>query len=173
MPSRARLYGDRSLTSRSPTNTFPLVGSCSPVMTLNSVVLPAPFGPIRPVICPSRADRRTSVSAWMPPKFTETSTTSRTACGSRRPVPSAAANSVAGADKGPLLLEEDGRGRSLRRDGAVGGLRPPHAAGVPSPSRPLRDPAADAVRVAADADRRDAGEQELVLQERRQVRQEG
>src|SRR4051794_41878646 len=121
-------------------------------MTLNSVVLPAPFGPIRPVICPSRADRRTSVSAWMPPKFTETSTTSRTACGSRRPVPSAAANSVAGADKGPLLLHEGGSGRALRRDGADSGLRTTHADRVPHPLRALRDPPADAVRVAADAD---------------------
>src|SRR3954447_13292323 len=109
----------------------------------------------------------------MPPKLTETSTTSRTACGSRRPVPSAAANSVAGADKGPLLLHEDGSGRALRRDGADSGLRTTHADGVPHPLRALRDPPADAIRVAADADRRDAGEEELVLQERRQVGQEG
>ena len=30
--------------------TFPLVGLYMPAITLKSVVLPAPFGPIRPVI---------------------------------------------------------------------------------------------------------------------------
>ena len=33
--------------------TTPEVGDCSPVMTLNSVVLPAPFGPMRPVTQPA------------------------------------------------------------------------------------------------------------------------
>src|SRR3954451_15247529 len=142
-------------------------------MTLNSVVLPAPLGPMRPVIWPSRAESRTSVRAWMPPKLTETSTTSSTAWGSRRPVPGAAAKSVACADKGPLLLEEDGSGRALGRYRTDAWLRTSHADRVAHPLGTLRDPAADAVRVAADADRRDPGEEELVLQERRQVRQEG
>src|SRR4051794_12107487 len=109
----------------------------------------------------------------MPPKLTETSTTSRTAWGSRRPVPAAAANSVAGADKGPLLLEEDRGGGALGRDAVDARLRTSHADRVADPLRALRDPAADAVGVAADADRCDAGEQELVLQERRKVGQEG
>src|SRR4051794_20282914 len=109
----------------------------------------------------------------MPPKLTETSTTSSTACGSRRPVPGAAAKSVAGADKGPLLLEEDGSGRALGRHRTDTRLRTSHADRVAHPFGTLRDPAADAVGVAADADCRNAGEEELVLQERRQVGQEG
>src|SRR4051794_34053666 len=109
----------------------------------------------------------------MPPKLTETSTTSSTAWGSRRPVPAAAAKSVAGADKGPLLLEEDGSSRPLGGHCADARLRTSHADRVAHPLGALRDPAADAVGVAADADSRDSGEEELVLQERRQVRQGG
>src|SRR3954449_6409848 len=109
----------------------------------------------------------------MPPKLTETSTTSSTAWGSRRPVPGAAAKSVACADKGPLLLEEDGSRRALGRYRTDARLRTPHADRVADPLGTLSDPATDAVGVAADADRGDAGEEELVLQERRQVRQEG
>src|SRR5947209_4211084 len=119
-------------------------------MTLNNVVLPAPFGPIRPVICPSRADRRTSVSAWIPPKRTETSTTSRTACGSRRPVAGSAAKSVAGADKGPLLLEERRRSGALRRQMRDARLWPGHPERAAHPLRTLGDAATDAVGVAPD-----------------------
>ena len=36
-------------------------------MQLKQVVLPAPFGPIRPVIWPCAASNETSVSALMPP----------------------------------------------------------------------------------------------------------
>src|SRR5688572_31571469 len=36
-------------------------------MTLNAVVLPAPFGPIRPTICPSRTSKETPSRATMPP----------------------------------------------------------------------------------------------------------
>src|SRR3954471_1299181 len=107
----------------------------------------------------------------MPPKLTDTSTTSRTACGSRRSVPAGAAKSVAGADKAALLLEED-RGRAAlgpderRRRLAV------HAEDLAQLLGALRDLAADAVGVAADAARREPGEQELVAQEVGQVGQE-
>src|SRR6059058_6017664 len=109
----------------------------------------------------------------MPPKLTETSTTSSTAWGSRRPVPAAAAKSVAGADKGPLLLEEDGSSGPLGGRCGDARLRTSHADRLAHPLGTLRDAPADAVGVAADAHRRNPGEQELVLQERRQVRQEG
>src|SRR3954447_8647162 len=109
----------------------------------------------------------------MPPKLTETSTTSSTAWGSRRPVPAAPAKSVAGADKRPLLLEEHGSSRPLGGHCGDARLRTSHADRRAHPLGTLRDPAADAVGVAADAHRRNPGEEELVLQERRQVRQEG
>src|SRR6516225_6370842 len=57
--------------------TEPWFGRCRPVMTLNSVVLPAPFGPIRPVISPAWARSDTSANAATPPKFTLTCRTSR------------------------------------------------------------------------------------------------
>src|SRR5437588_12524804 len=57
--------------------TLPPVGSCRPVMTLNSVVFPAPLGPIRPVIDPCSAVRVTSLKATTPPKRTVTSSASR------------------------------------------------------------------------------------------------
>ena len=41
-----------------------------PVATLNSVVLPAPFGPMRPMICPSCRSRLTLLTASRPPKRT-------------------------------------------------------------------------------------------------------
>ncbi len=42
-------------------------------MTLNSVVLPAPFGPMRPVTIPASATKSTASSASRPPKLTLTS----------------------------------------------------------------------------------------------------
>src|SRR5207244_6135922 len=56
--------------------TVPDVGGSSPVTTLNSVVLPAPFGPINPVTRPSSAESEASSSAMLPPKRTLTPRTS-------------------------------------------------------------------------------------------------
>ena len=50
-------------------------------MTLNTVVLPAPFGPIRPAICPSSIASETSLSAVTPPKRTVTLSTERIGIG--------------------------------------------------------------------------------------------
>ena len=38
--------------SSPPSSTLPLVGLCKPAIALNSVVFPAPFGPIKPVMDP-------------------------------------------------------------------------------------------------------------------------
>jgi len=46
------------------------------LMTLNIVVLPAPFGPIRPQICPSSILKVMPLRATMPPNLTSTSFTS-------------------------------------------------------------------------------------------------
>src|SRR4051794_20589615 len=78
MFNRARLCGFWSVTSSSPMNTLPCVGVCSPVMTLNNVVLPAPSGPISPVIRPASAARLTLSRAKRPPKRTLTSSTRST-----------------------------------------------------------------------------------------------
>src|SRR5881227_1804384 len=83
-------------------------------MMLNRVVLPAPLGPINPVMSPAAAVRFTSDSAFTPPNRIATPATSRTALGSRV-VPATVASLVADADKVALLLEEHrggaGRGR--------------------------------------------------------------
>src|SRR2546421_12797202 len=48
-----------------------------PVITLNRVVLPDPFGPINPVIVPCSTTSEQSSSAWIPPKALETACTSK------------------------------------------------------------------------------------------------
>ena len=47
------LYGATPVTSRPSTNTLPAVGSRWPVIRLNSVDLPAPFGSMTAAISPS------------------------------------------------------------------------------------------------------------------------
>src|SRR5439155_22282737 len=51
------------------------------VMTLNAVVFPAPFGPIRPTISPTATSSDTPSSATMPPKRLLTLSTSRRGTG--------------------------------------------------------------------------------------------
>src|SRR5687768_6792445 len=52
--------------------TSPCVGSRKPVTTLNAVVLPAPFGPIRLTSSPSLTEKLMSETATSPPKRTVT-----------------------------------------------------------------------------------------------------
>src|SRR6266550_4182851 len=61
--------------SRSSRYTRPAVGACRPVMTLNSVVLPAPLGRMRPVTRPAAASRSIPARALTPPKWTSTAST--------------------------------------------------------------------------------------------------
>ncbi len=75
-PSRANWCGRAPVTSLPSTTIRPALGSCMPVATLNSVVLPAPFGPMRPMICPSCRSRLTLLTASRPPKRTLTSRSS-------------------------------------------------------------------------------------------------
>src|ERR1700742_3192082 len=53
MPSRACSSGGARVTSTSSNTMRPVVGSVSPARQLKKVDLPAPFGPIRPMISPS------------------------------------------------------------------------------------------------------------------------
>src|SRR4051812_28916254 len=76
MPRRARLYGGSLVMSRPSRRTRPALGARRPVITLNRVVLPAPFGPMRPVILPGSALNDTSSTATLPPKRTTTPSTS-------------------------------------------------------------------------------------------------
>ena len=78
-PRRARRCVRFRVTSVPASDTDPRSGRCRPVMTLNSVVLPAPFGPMSPVTVPAAARSETSESAATPPKWTLTWSTSRAA----------------------------------------------------------------------------------------------
>src|SRR5690242_19899042 len=89
----------------------------------------------------------------MPPKRTAISRTSRTSSLARR---SATSTSAACVDKARLLLQED-RGRSGGLGWGVHSL----LALRPQPLTEGGDAAADPVGVAADADRGEAGQQEL------------
>ena len=79
MPALAASEGDSLVMSWPSKNTRPWVTDCSRLTTLNSVVLPAPFGPMSAVISPSRTSMLTSFTALRPPNWTVTfSTRSRT-----------------------------------------------------------------------------------------------
>src|SRR5206468_8913912 len=69
----------------SPSNTIePRVGRRKPVKRLKQVVLPAPFGPIRPTISPLSTVRSTRLTAASPPKSRVSSRVSRSATKSGR-----------------------------------------------------------------------------------------
>src|SRR5438094_7768624 len=69
----------------SPSNTIePRVGRRKPVKRLKQVVLPAPFGPIRPTISPLSTVRSTRLTAASPPKRRVSSRVSRRATKSGR-----------------------------------------------------------------------------------------
>src|SRR5260370_35240207 len=57
--------------------TLPAEGRTAPVIRLNSVVLPAPLGPMKPEICFSATAKLTSFSAATPPKYLLSVVTSR------------------------------------------------------------------------------------------------
>ena len=68
MPRRARLNGGNLVMSSPSKRISPLDGGSNPDTQLNIVVLPAPLGPISPVIVPAAAVIATSCSATLPPK---------------------------------------------------------------------------------------------------------
>src|SRR5947209_11760807 len=67
-PSLARLRAGMPVTSSPNSSILPDVGGKSPEMTLNSVVLPAPFGPRIARRSPGTTSRSTSRTACSPPK---------------------------------------------------------------------------------------------------------
>src|SRR5690348_698727 len=77
MPRR-HTSSDASRSMREPAKVMvPESGANTPAIRLNSVVLPAPFGPITAKIAPSGTAKLTSATARRPWKFFETSVTSR------------------------------------------------------------------------------------------------
>ncbi len=80
-PAAARRRGDQRLITCPSSVIVPDAVVTNPVMASINVVLPAPFGPIRPVTSPGRNDSDTPLSAATPPKRTETSSTSSVIAG--------------------------------------------------------------------------------------------
>src|SRR3954453_7784504 len=72
MPSRACSSGGARVTSTLSNTMRPVVGSVSPARQLKNVDLPAPFGPIRPMISPSSIERSAPATARRLPKVFET-----------------------------------------------------------------------------------------------------
>src|SRR5437762_9360514 len=72
MPARACASGEARVTSL-PSNTIrPPLGGVSPARQLKKVDLPAPFGPINPMISPSWMARSAPATARRLPKVFET-----------------------------------------------------------------------------------------------------
>src|SRR5450830_511152 len=69
MPRRASASGGMAATFSPLSKISPLVGVYTPVIKLNKVVLPAPFGPITEWILPSLTLKLTSCTACTPPKL--------------------------------------------------------------------------------------------------------
>ncbi len=69
-----RSDGDRSLTTRSPMETWPVVASSSPAMVRNRVDLPQPDGPTKTTNSPSAISRSTPFSTSTAPNAFFTST---------------------------------------------------------------------------------------------------
>src|SRR6516225_4084990 len=75
MPRRASRYGGSPVTSSPAYRTLPALGLRKPEITENSVVLPAPFGPISAVIRPASADTEAALTASKPPNRRDTPST--------------------------------------------------------------------------------------------------
>src|SRR5438128_6819231 len=67
-PGRASASGESPSSRSPPSRISPPSAGVRPLITLKSVVLPAPFGPMRPVIEPSRTESVHPASASTPPK---------------------------------------------------------------------------------------------------------
>src|SRR3954451_10805394 len=68
MPFRARTYIGSSVTSTPSSSTRPDSGAVSPTTMENVVVLPAPFGPSRPMTSPDAISRLTPRTTVRPPE---------------------------------------------------------------------------------------------------------
>src|ERR1700693_5252160 len=69
IPRRATSCGLRPVTDRPSRSTDPKVGRNNPVTQLKSVVLPAPFGPMRANTWPLGTWNETLLTATRPPKL--------------------------------------------------------------------------------------------------------
>ena len=85
MPRRAVWSGLRPEIDAPSKRTSPLLGGSAPVITLKSVVFPAPFGPMMLTIFPCGTSNERWHRARIPPNRLETSRTSRSGVVIRHP----------------------------------------------------------------------------------------
>src|SRR6476469_7034740 len=76
MPAAQMRCGGRPVMSRPSKAIRPASGLWKPATAANSVVLPAPLGPIRPTISPARTSSDAWSTAFNPPNALETARTS-------------------------------------------------------------------------------------------------
>ena len=76
MPSAAMPCGGVSSSDRPSKAIRPSLNAYRRDRQLNIVVLPAPFGPMKPTMWPAATENETRSSATMPPKRTDTFSTS-------------------------------------------------------------------------------------------------
>src|SRR5258708_25670484 len=118
-PSRARVSGAKRVMSRPSNRTLPEVDDKSPVRQLNSVDLPAPFGPIKPKMSPCSSVTDAASTALKLPKAFVTSQASRsTGCSFRH----RDLRGLVGYGPDPLDQRQDAAGLEARDqydDGAV------------------------------------------------------
>src|SRR5262249_51390906 len=82
MPARACVSGDARVRSLPPKMILPPLGMVSPARQLKKVDLPAPFGPISPMISPSLTARSAPATARNSPNFFDTLVASKSLSGS-------------------------------------------------------------------------------------------
>src|ERR1700722_18749274 len=102
----------------------PPEGRTNPVMASISVVLPAPFGPIRPATSPGTMVKLASATAVTPPKVTLSPSTRSVAGVTRTVLGTAglAATAGAAAPAGPRAVRRGGGGGGGGRVGGRGTL---------------------------------------------------
>src|SRR5215510_7856724 len=87
-------WGRRPVMSRPWYRSRPAVGALRPVMRLNSVVLPAPLGPIRPKSSPRGTENDTRLTAMTPPKLHVRASTDSISAAGAEPLPDSAAGGL-------------------------------------------------------------------------------
>src|SRR3954453_3730444 len=127
IPRRARRCTGSRVMLRPSKRTVPWLGFWSPLITLKQVVLPAPLGPIRPVIRPASAVKAAWSTAVTPPNWTTTSSTSSSDMRAHllvlRAVRRAVRRAVLGEARGDVLPDRD----LVERHGVLGTVVGPAA----------------------------------------------
>src|SRR5215475_5523197 len=108
IPARAWTSGEVRVRSAPSNVTVPLVGTVSPARQLKKVDLPAPFGPIRPMISPSATERSALRTAKKLPNAFDTPLAS-----------SSMARPPAGGEVMPELVEPAGLEAGEQHDDAA------------------------------------------------------